>query len=51
MRFKDWGSTSGVGAILPELKYLGAVGTYHVGVKSVDMVRNAEGEGRQLGVT
>lgn len=40
-----------MGAILPELKYLGAVGTYHVGVKSVDMIRNAKGEGRQLGIS
>jgi hypothetical protein len=32
--------------ILPELKNLGATGTYHVGVKSVDMIRNAKGEDR-----
>jgi hypothetical protein len=32
--------------ILPESKNLGATGTYHVGVKSVDMIRNAKGEDR-----
>ncbi len=46
LRFKDRGLTPGMGAILPELKDLGATGTYHVGVKSVDMIRNAKGEGR-----
>jgi hypothetical protein len=44
--FKDRGLTSERGTILPELNHLGATGTYHVGVKSVDMIRNVEGEGR-----
>ncbi len=39
----------GRGTILGKLKSVGAVGTYYVGVKSVDIIRNAEGEGRQLG--
>ncbi len=41
----------GRGIILERLKNVGAVGIYHVGVKSVDMVKNAEGEGRQLGIS
>ena len=44
--FKDRGSTSERGAILPGLKNLGATGTYGVGVKSVDIIRNAKGVGR-----
>jgi hypothetical protein len=44
--FKDRGLTSERGIILPGLKNLGATGTYGVGVKSVDIVRNAKGEGR-----
>ena len=43
--FKDRGSTSERGVILPELKDVGATGTYGVGVKSVDIVRNSKGEG------
>ncbi len=43
--FKDRGLTSERGTILPKLKNLGATGTYHVGVKSVDMIRNTKGEG------
>ena len=43
--FKYRGSTSERGVILPELDYIGATGTYGVGVKSVDIVRNTEGEG------
>lgn len=46
LSFKDRGSTSGREIILSELNNLGATGTYHVGVKSVDMIRNAKGEGR-----
>ena len=49
--FKAQGSTLERGIILPELEDLGATGTYHVGVKSVDIVKNAEGEGRQLGIS
>jgi hypothetical protein len=44
--FKAPGSTGERGAILLELKNLGVTGTYHVGVKSVDMIRNVKGEGR-----
>ncbi len=44
--FKAQGSTLERGIILPELEDLGATGTYHVGVKSVDMIRNTEGEGK-----
>ena len=43
--FKSQGLTLERGAILPNLKGFGATGTYHVGVKSVDMIRNTEGEG------
>ena len=45
MFFKSQGLTLERGAILPNLKGFGATGTYHVGVKSVDMIRNTEGEG------
>ena len=44
--FKARGLTSERGAILSESKYLGATGTRHVGVKSVDMTRNAKDEGK-----
>ena len=44
--FKDLRSTEGRGVILPKLKYLGAIGTVGVGVKSVDIDRNTKGEGR-----
>lgn len=44
--FKDRGSTSGRGMILPELKYFGVTGTIGVGVKSVDIDRNSKGVGR-----
>ncbi len=47
--FKDRGSTSGRGVILPDSKVFGADGTHGVGVKSVDIVRNSKGEGSQLG--
>ena len=45
LHFKDRGLTSERGVILLELKDVGATGTYHVGVKSIDMIRNTEGEG------
>ena len=48
MLFKDHGSTVGRGMILGELKSFGATGTYGVGVKSVDIVRNTNGEGNLL---
>ncbi len=44
--FKDRSLTSERGAILTSLKYLGAIGTVGVGVKSVDIDRNTKGEGR-----
>ena len=44
--FKAQGLTLERGTILLDLKGFGATGTYHVGVKSVDMIRNTEGEGR-----
>ena len=44
--FKARGSTSERGTILPGWKDLGATGTYGVGVKSVDIIRNAKGVGR-----
>lgn len=48
--FKDHGSTEGRGVILQDFKrVLGAIGTYGVGVKSVDIVRNVKGVGRLLG--
>ena len=43
--FKAQGLTLERGIILLGLKGFGATGTYHVGVKSVDMIRNTEGEG------
>lgn len=49
LNFKDHGSTGGMGLILQELSTLGAIGTYGVGVKSVDIVRNVKGVGRLLG--
>jgi hypothetical protein len=44
--FKAWGLTPERGIILSGLKDVGATGTVGVGVKSVDIDRNAEGEGR-----
>jgi hypothetical protein len=46
LHFKAWGLTSERGVILRRLRYFGATGTYYVGVKSVDMIRNTKGEGR-----
>ena len=46
LHFKAQGSTLERDVILQELKNFGATGTYQVGVKSVDMIRNTEGEGR-----
>ena len=46
LSFKDRGSTSERETKLQELDFLGATGTIHVGVKSVDMNRNTEGEGK-----
>ena len=43
--FKGFGSTEERGAILSGLKNVGVTGTHGVGVKSVDIVRNSEGEG------
>ncbi len=44
--FKDQGLTLERGKRWAGLEDFGATGTYHVGVKSVDMIRNTEGEGR-----
>lgn len=46
LHFKARGLTSERGVILQGLRDFGATGTYHVGVKSVDMIRNTKGEGR-----
>ncbi len=46
LHFKYRGLTSERGVILKGLKNFGATGTYHVGVKSVDMIRNTKGVGR-----
>ena len=45
MFFKAHGSTVEREAILPNLKNVGVTGTVGVGVKSVDIDRNSEGEG------
>ena len=49
MLVKAPGSTGEKLAKPPFLSSAGGAGTYHVGVKSVDMVRNANGEGGHLG--
>ena len=51
MFFKYFGLTENRGIILPKLKDVGAVGTVGVGVKSVDIDRNSEGEGGQLSIS
>jgi hypothetical protein len=46
---KDQGSTLGMDQILIILRMLGETGILGGGVKSVDIERNANGEGRSLG--
>ena len=46
LHFKARGLTSERGVILSDLEDVGATGTVGVGVKSVDIDRNAKGEGR-----
>ncbi len=46
LHFKYQSSTLARGVILSELEGFGATGIYRVGVKSVDMIKNTEGEGR-----
>jgi hypothetical protein len=48
--FKAHGSTVERGVILLGWKDFGVFGTVGVGVKSVDIDRNTEGEGRKLGI-
>ena len=46
---KDRGSTAGMGWILVILRTSGETGILGGGVKSVDIERNANGEGKSLG--
>ena len=46
---KDRGSTVGVDRILAVLRVSGGTGILGGGVKSVDIERNVDGEGRSLG--